>query len=289
MEVFGMKVFYRFNTFAIPIYILLLLPKFIFSSPLNDILEDKDSTNVNIRVNTLNTVIHTYLSDSWKILVAPTKMQKKHIIPIAGIAATAGLLYYFDPDITEAFDRSEGNALYDRLIKTGEGMEPMGQIERMNPYCMGGFVLGYFVKSPKMQTASFQILESLAIASGYKTIIREVFGRARPSEKLGPRYFKFMKGESFPSGHTSNAFQVATILSYHVDWLPFTIASYGLATTIGLQRIDANLHWSSDVFMGAVYGTAVSRLLLRLHENRTISVLPYYRADENLLGLSIHW
>jgi hypothetical protein len=267
---------------------ILILPNFSFPMPQSTMLNKTDSTASNIRVTALNSVIHSYLSDSWNVLTAPSRMQKRHVLPMAGIAATAAMLYYFDPDITKAFDRSSGNDFYDRLIDVGEGMEPMGQIERMNPYCLGGYLIGYFIHSPKMQTASLQILESLAIAAGYKSIVLEIIGRARPSENLGARHFKIQEGESFPSGHTSNAFQVATILSYHVDWLPFSIASYGVATTIGLQRIDANLHWATDVFMGAVYGTAVARLLLRLHEKRELTVLPYYRAENNSIGLSIN-
>lgn len=278
----------RFRSIPAVLLYILFIPVKLFSLPPVDTQKSSDSSNVNIRVNSINTVISTYLSDSWNVLIAPTHMQKKHIVPLTGIAVTAGVLYYFDEDLTKAFDRGRGNTLYDRTIKLGEGLEPMGQIERMNPICMGGFLAGYFLHSPKLQTASLQIIESMAIASGYKTIIREIVGRSRPSEKRGARYFKLYQGESFPSGHTSNAFQVATILSYHVNWKPFTIACYGTATTIGLQRIDANLHWASDVFMGAVYGTAVAKLLLRLHKNRKISVLPYYRAENNLIGVTLY-
>lgn len=71
-------------------------------------------------------------------------------MPLAEIAATAEMLYYFDEDIINAFDRHSGETIYDQLIKTGEDMEPMVQIEKMNPYCIAGFVFGYVINSPKL-------------------------------------------------------------------------------------------------------------------------------------------
>ncbi|MBN2012641.1 phosphatase PAP2 family protein [candidate division KSB1 bacterium] len=260
------------------IWIITHLPSPLFSQ--NTVPDSmRNNPKINSPVAAANTLIHTYVSDSWNILIAPTRMQKKHLAPLAGMVVIGGILYHYDSDIMEAFNRSYANGIYKNIMHTGEIMEPMGQIERMNPYFIGGYLVGYVGKWPKLQTASLQIMESLTIASGYKQLIRELVGRARPSEHKGARFFKFSEGESFPSGHTSNAFQVATILSYHVDRLPFTILSYGIATTVGLKRIDVNLHWASDVFAGAVYGTAVANMLLHLHKRYELSILPYYDAN----------
>ena len=99
-------------------------------------------------------------------------------------------------------------------------------------------------------------------------------GRARPRDNKGANFFKFNNGSSFFSGHTTNAFEIATILSHHINFWPFTICSYAFATIISFQRLDSNAHWPSDVFLGAVYGITFSKALIKLHEKRKVKLLP---------------
>jgi len=66
---------------------------------------------------------------------------------------------------------------------------------------------------------------------------------------------------SFPSGHTTAAFSVATVLSrrypQHRRWLPYV--AYGLAGVVGFSRISLSSHFPSDVFLGAALGYSISR------------------------------
>lgn len=65
---------------------------------------------------------------------------------------------------------------------------------------------------------------------------------------------------SFPSGHTSAAFSVATVLSRRHGrhrWLPFV--AYGAAAAVGFSRVSLSSHFPSDVFMGAALGYSISR------------------------------
>jgi len=72
--------------------------------------------------------------------------------------------------------------------------------------------------------------------------------------------------DSFPSGHTSNAFVMATVLHHEfIDtspWLAFS--GYLFATTTGVFRILNNKHWLSDVLVGAGIGIIVTDLVYRL-------------------------
>ncbi|WP_333865172.1 phosphatase PAP2 family protein, partial [Chitinophaga sp.] len=58
---------------------------------------------------------------------------------------------------------------------------------------------------------------------------------------------------SFPSGHTAQAFAAATFLSeeykHRFPWMPY--AAYGVATAVGGLRIANNRHYVSDVLVGA--------------------------------------
>lgn len=61
---------------------------------------------------------------------------------------------------------------------------------------------------------------------------------------------------SFPSGHTAQAFAAATFLSEEYKdrfpWMPY--AAYGLATSVGALRMANNRHYISDVLVGAGLG-----------------------------------
>ncbi len=70
---------------------------------------------------------------------------------------------------------------------------------------------------------------------------------------------------SFPSGHTSNAFVMATVLHHEfVDTSPWLAYSgFLFATTTGILRVLNNKHWVSDVLVGAGLGMIVTDLVYR--------------------------
>lgn len=96
--------------------------------------------------------------------------------------------------------------------------------------------------------------------------IKMLAGRERPS--LSGDLLKFhgltLHGEgrqSFPSGHTSAAFAVATVLAKRhpkQKWL-----YYGLAAAVGMARIRKSAHFPSDVLVGAGIGIRAGNNVLR--------------------------
>jgi len=88
-----------------------------------------------------------------------------------------------------------------------------------------------------------------------KVLIR----RTRPYNKLkgmrvvGPRN----GGHSFPSGHTSQAFFMASLVLqyFHVTTLVW-LAIYIVALFVGITRIYVGMHYPRDVIAGAILGTA---------------------------------
>lgn len=70
---------------------------------------------------------------------------------------------------------------------------------------------------------------------------------------------------SFPSGHTSNAFVMATVLHHEFKDTHTILAFSGFlfATTTGVFRVLNNVHWVSDVLVGAGIGILVTDLVYR--------------------------
>jgi len=73
---------------------------------------------------------------------------------------------------------------------------------------------------------------------------------------------------SFPSGHTAQAFAAATFLNEEykdrLPWMPY--AAYGLASSVGLMRMANNRHYVSDVLLGAGLGILSMKVAYWTHQ-----------------------
>ncbi|MBN2908424.1 phosphatase PAP2 family protein [Polycladomyces sp. WAk] len=111
-----------------------------------------------------------------------------------------------------------------------------------------------FTSSPMKQWA----VEGFAALAGSHLAVRackHYLPRIRPHLRLSELYAfpDALTDYSFPSGHTTAAFSIATVFVLHAPWsaaiwLP-------LACLIGLSRMYLALHYPTDVVMGAVLGT----------------------------------
>ena len=89
-------------------------------------------------------------------------------------------------------------------------------------------------------------------------LIKAIIQRARPFEKLletrvvGARAI----GRSFPSGHTSQAFLLITLLVqyYHVG-AGLAVLMYSIAALVGITRMYVGAHYPRDVLAGAILGS----------------------------------
>jgi membrane-associated phospholipid phosphatase len=64
-------------------------------------------------------------------------------------------------------------------------------------------------------------------------------------------------GRSFPSGHTSQAFFMATLMAPHFhasDWV--VVLLYAIALLVGITRMYVGAHYPRDVLAGAILGSA---------------------------------
>jgi membrane-associated phospholipid phosphatase len=113
-------------------------------------------------------------------------------------------------------------------------------------------------------------------------------GRQRPSFDAGidrwrgfPASLNRYRGEpvskydAFPSGHTIEAWALATVIAeqYH-DIKIVPVVSYTLATGVGLSRVTEDAHWLSDVILGAAMGYGIGRFMVREHQDTNWTLLP---------------
>jgi hypothetical protein len=136
------------------------------------------------------------------------------------------------------------------------------------PYYLAGEAVGQIFGIEPLKKIPLEIIESHLIAGGIRNASKLFIGRRREFEGKGPYFFEFNGGTSFPSGHTSVMFEVATIASHHAHNRLVSVFFYSLATLEGSQRIDSSAHWPSDVFLSAVLGSLVARAVVHRNAER---------------------
>lgn len=106
------------------------------------------------------------------------------------------------------------------------------------------------------------------ITSGvWAIVLKNSFGRSRPdlyNHWTGPGRIlrpadRFLSDcdefNSFPSGHTTTAFSIATVFAKRYARHPLVgVVAYSTAGLVGLSRMTENRHWGSDILAGALLG-----------------------------------
>lgn len=141
------------------------------------------------------------------------------------------------------------------------------QVERFGAQYAAGIAGGFLIfgaltdDETSLQVAQDGIAASL-IASGIVTpAIKLVSGRSRPRADEGVYHFKPFSNanSSFPSGHTTEAFALASVIANHYDETWVSCTSYSIAGLVGLARTYHHAHFASDVVAGAMIGTLVGK------------------------------
>lgn len=224
--------------------------------------------------------------DLWMTVSSPLWMSGDDWLLTAGILGVGVLLYSVDEDVTRAALRNQDEPVFDQVVEVGTFFEPLGLMGNTNVWLAAGAVGSYFAGFDRPKRIFTELLYSQWIAGLLRAGTNRIVGRARPRRELGARHFEFNNGTSFPSGHASTIFQVATVLAEHADWLPASILLYGMAGTVAWQRVADEQHWASDVWLGAASGWAIAKLVVRLHEEEAVTVGPV-TGPEGGVGLEV--
>jgi membrane-associated phospholipid phosphatase len=138
------------------------------------------------------------------------------------------------------------------------------------------FGAGKLFHDANVENAGRDALEADLWAGGVVTpLLKDAFGRARPNINEGTYNFHFAQTDnphnSFPSGHATSAFALATAIAGHYDnWVVPTIV-YTIASGVAASRLNDHVHWPSDVVAGALIGRAVAKGVLARHAQVRIS------------------
>lgn len=119
------------------------------------------------------------------------------------------------------------------------------------------FTIGHLNDDRELAVAGFTIAAGLA-SSGLvgEILLKNIIQRKRPYHVIeGTRLITAgAHGYSFPSGHSSSTFGLATGLSLHFPKWYVIAPSFLYATIVALSRPYLGFHYPSDLLAGAVLG-----------------------------------
>ena len=111
--------------------------------------------------------------------------------------------------------------------------------------------------------------EALIDSAIVVTVLKEITQRRRPTAAKGRGDF-FAGGSSFPSGHTIEAWSLATVIAneYH-DRRLVQITAYGIASAVSVARFTGRNHYLSDVLVGSALGYGIGRYVYHAHHRKS--------------------
>jgi len=136
------------------------------------------------------------------------------------------------------------------------------------PAALGTWAAGRLRGDAVLRRTGGALAAALAAGGVASQALKHLLGRVRPNfgghgEFVGPNLAH--GPDSFPSGHSADAFCVAWVLwrlHPRLGWIVWPFA-----VLVGFQRVEGVKHFPSDVAAGAVLGIGIGELVLRRVDN----------------------
>ncbi len=200
-----------------------------------------------------------FLDDGRYLLTFPTRPTRRGTILTASVVGATGILLTRDEAILDWIGdhRSETSGDLERVF------EPIGRIGSGFAITGSAWLLGRAAGRDRLRRTSAVAFESFIYTAAITSAAKGLFARERPDGSGSKGQF-WEGGTSFPSGHTSRTFAIASVFAESYGPRAAWVA-YPIAGLVGLARMENDTHWASDVLAGAGLGIAIGRALAGRH------------------------
>jgi membrane-associated phospholipid phosphatase len=226
----------------------------------------------------------SYWTDTKSVFTNPFHWHAGQIIAASAVTVgTISLIAWGDKPIQQFFYRNES-----KFITTTSYyfFSPLGSGLISIPTLGVFYLCGVITKNKRAKETGLKGLEAYVITVVFTSAIKQVSHRHRPYQDIPPDPHQwdgpFSWGgpygtfgyNSFPSGHSSSVFAVATVIGleyWDTKWVP--IVSFGMAGFTAIYRLAVNDHWASDVLFGSALGFAIGSMVY-FNANKKLQVIP---------------
>ena len=117
------------------------------------------------------------------------------------------------------------------------------------------YTVGRVTDRPRAEHLGMDLIEATALSEGIVQAAKQTIRRERPMQKSGALP---SSGYSMPSGHATVTFAAATVLQQHLGYKA-GLPTYLIASYVAMSRLHDNVHYASDVIIGAATGIVIGR------------------------------
>jgi membrane-associated phospholipid phosphatase len=200
-----------------------------------------------------------FWSDLKELPTKPFHWSGSQWLLFGGVVGASLGAFLIDDDIRQHYRKHRSQFLTD----VSDATTHFGDYKMQVPIILSLWTLAVATDSKKLHKISGDAAEASIISAGLITpLLVLVSGRALPNADENALKFKpFTSGRfSYPSGHTTAAFALATVVDQNLRdiygyWQ--TPILYAMALATAHSRIYDHTHYLSDVILGAGIGWAV--------------------------------
>ena len=236
----------------------------------NDTIETFKYTKLNLHT------IGTGYADAGKCTTSPFHWKGNDWLKLVAIGGIGLAIHQLDIPLNDMAYRNDTH-----LLKGfSNTFQPFGNLAYVLPGILGTYLVSHWTSNEELSGLAITAGKAVLIANTFVTYTKVLAHRHRPNDDFpskpnqwdGPRLD--LKNASFFSSHTTTAFALATVIaSTYADhkWVP--PIAYTMASLIGVSRLAAHDHWATDVFVGAVVGYSVGKLVYKLNCSKKIKLV----------------
>lgn len=131
----------------------------------------------------------------------------------------------------------------------------------------GILIAGLIEKDKTLKENALFITESIVVSSVITWTLKKAVGRERPAvnDPSFPAVLD-LQNNSFPSGHTSEAFSMATSLSMKYPRWYVVVPAFAYAGLSGYSRLYLGVHYPTDVLAGALVGSGSAWITWKINQ-----------------------
>lgn len=120
---------------------------------------------------------------------------------------------------------------------------------------IGVFSAGRISRGDNFRATSYDLSQAIIVNGVYTEALKLTVRRERPDGS---------NNLSFPSGHASSAFAIASVVAHHYRKL--AIPAYAFGTFVAVSRMAAEKHHFSDIVAGSGLGWSIGRSVVRRND-----------------------
>jgi hypothetical protein len=238
------------------------------------------------------------LHDQKAIWTAPLHLERsdaKWMVP-SGI----GLMALFTTDRITGDEMGECN----RQLRASHAISYAGSVYGLGAVAGTFYLFGRQENNDRARETGLLSAEALVDSVIVESALKEITQRARPLTGVERSEF-FDGGNSFPSGHSTQAWAVATVIANEYRHRPAVqIAAYGIASAVSVARFTGHKHYISDVVAGSALGYGIGKFVFNAHHqepsesddtDREISkslwplIAPQFNRQARQYGVALTW